>query len=720
MPLYANTEGKFGLVLKLNKDQQTNKLDTDVLKEFISDVEKSIPLSMKSLINHPIEVTFAKLDSKNELGVRDIIKDNSQISVNNFKTTTKNLYGKTDRRSQTIKLNKNFIPEILLKDKSRSFAYAHKNFYTKARATLIHEITHIFLYKLNKLKKDLSIKNFQDESDNDKDDNNDNNENIKCNSDNRNKDDSTLKQKLQQYRHILNWHKGKLKKITQSNTNVGSSPDPYEFSSYDESMPVNMEFFLLDPEFKCRRPAVYLWLKNFLNYQPFVTNNNDNVCAENCEPTTTARISTNLSPFAYKTDMAKIDPKRVYQIHYLLAGIGKSFESKWGHVMFRIVICSEKTDFGPKCLDDINDHLVLSYAAEIPAGATSALKYLKAITTGLPSKAFLKRFTEVLEDNTIRQNREIKSVPLKINDDQKKMIIYKMFEDLYQYQGRYDILKENCTTMSDTLLKSAITNYNGKEANTLKPTTLFSELSDLKLIDPKVLESELHEGEVAGLQKHYYFNSAKNMFQEELIKIKKLLTSFSLTSLDDYYSMTADERLKLFQDTMDEILKNKDIKLSEKYRMFIYFNTWENNYLKLSKIFLHKTISKIINHYNIPLDLSLIENKIVKKSLKNKLAQLKKEEGYDLKLHELVNKFQELSSQVAKEQRWPRYGVPTKSELAFNKNILNKSLQSSLLQISQELMKQLNQNLKEELQDIFLSQKNVNLINKTFKEFTLK
>lgn len=49
------------------------------------------------------------------------------------------------------------------------------------------------------------------------------------------------------------------------NTQETRSADVYEYESPDEAFAVNMEFFLLDPEYKCRRPLLYSYFSDHFN-----------------------------------------------------------------------------------------------------------------------------------------------------------------------------------------------------------------------------------------------------------------------------------------------------------------------------------------------------------------------------------------------------------------------------------------------------------------------
>jgi Mlc titration factor MtfA (ptsG expression regulator) len=46
------------------------------------------------------------------------------------------------------------------------------------------------------------------------------------------------------------------------------SPDIYETSSPLEFVAVNMEYFLLDPSYACRRPSLYRYYKEHFGWAP--------------------------------------------------------------------------------------------------------------------------------------------------------------------------------------------------------------------------------------------------------------------------------------------------------------------------------------------------------------------------------------------------------------------------------------------------------------------
>src|SRR5690606_13444578 len=113
-------------------------------------------------------------------------------------------------------------------------------------------------------------------------------------------------------------HKNGRKRLL--NQNAATSPDAYEFTNLQESLAVNVEYLLLDPEFECRRPATANFLSQALGIK----------LAGSCEQNNQLLVQSAFLEDNYAHNVS-IDPSRVYQIHYLFAGKGKALMSRWGH-----------------------------------------------------------------------------------------------------------------------------------------------------------------------------------------------------------------------------------------------------------------------------------------------------------------------------------------------------------------------------------------------------
>ena len=106
------------------------------------------------------------------------------------------------------------------------------------------------------------------------------------------------------------------------------SPDRYELTSPREFVAVNLEHYLLDPEYACRRPALAAWFDAHFGEVP----SGREPCAEG--------LAFVQDPAAGAEPLQLLDPARVYAVDYLLAEGGPGVASHWGHAMLRLVVCA--------------------------------------------------------------------------------------------------------------------------------------------------------------------------------------------------------------------------------------------------------------------------------------------------------------------------------------------------------------------------------------------
>lgn len=260
-----------------------------------------------------------------------------------------------------------------------------------------------------------------------------------------------------------------MKKVQKSsknrlmNQNTSVTPDAYEFKNLEESLAVNLEYLILDPEFECRKPAT----ANFLASKLGIDLKGE--CAKNDKV---------LIQSAYLEDnyqkAVSLDPKRIYQIHYLFAGQGEALMSRWGHAMFRLVICAPfRAAPGPECIEDISHHLVLTYRA---AMNDLSINYLKGMMGQYHSQLFIMRYFEVQQEYTKFGLRDLYSVPLKMTETQKKDFIDLTLERYWTYQGKYYFLDNNCGTETVKHLAVALSEEESRLIGSITPHKIYKDI----------------------------------------------------------------------------------------------------------------------------------------------------------------------------------------------------------------------------------------------------
>lgn len=380
----------------------------------------------------------------------------------------------------------------LAKKNTQTFDCGHRSFRNMLKAVIIHELTHV----------------------------KDNKEKISLNAD------------FQRIVGMKRVQRSSRKKLMNQNT--GSSPDAYEFHNLEESLAVNAEYLLLDPEFECRKPATAGFLSKALNI-PLKGNCNRNYKVI----TQSAFLEDN-----YQLSVS-IDPKRVYQVHYLFAGKGRALMSRWGHAMFRLVVCAPfRKAPGPECLNDVSHHVALSYRAYM---SDINISYSKGVFGGYPSQLFIMRFLEVQQEYTKFELRDLYSVPLKMTESQKKDFLDLTLERYWTYQGRYYFIDNNCGTETVKHLAVALSDEESKLISSITPLKIFRDIvKDSNDLTDENLQGLSRENMV---KKQYLVESMYEQLNESYLFLKPYLNSFKEKDINKFLKKTtAEHRLKDYQD----------------------------------------------------------------------------------------------------------------------------------------------------------------------------
>ncbi len=347
------------------------------------------------------------------------------------------------------------------------------------------------------------------------------------------------KTKASEEAHFLNitgWmNKGLIvKKRVNLNQALERSPDPTEFKSVEDTFAVNYEFFMKDPSFKCRRPSYYNYFSRLLNITPFT----QEACQASQKVTLISESTTNSSPLSSR----EINPERIYQIHYLFAGKGKQMMSRWGHAMFRIILCAPEKSVGPDCMNDYAQHIVVSYRANIE---DMSIDYAKGMNGAYASQLFLMNMSEVVNEYTKGEFRDIISLPLKMDRAQIKLFTDRLLENYWSYKGKYYFLTNNCATEAMNLLRSAYPeNKKIQTADIVHPLGLYNFLVKNNLTDPSLLNNK---NEAA--RKGYLFLGVSDKLQRSM----ELFAREENISFENFaLKLSPEERKAQYEKTLNE------------------------------------------------------------------------------------------------------------------------------------------------------------------------
>jgi hypothetical protein len=311
----------------------------------------------------------------------------------------------------------------------------------------------------------------------------------------------------------------------QNNQNV-RSPDIYETSSPKEFIAVNMEYFLLDRSYGCRRPELYEYFKAHFGWAPA----NPQLCD-------TALPYLNAGNDFAKTPLGKIDPERVYAVDYLLAEANQNLASRWGHSMLRLVICAPGRPRGPDCRLDLDQHLVLSYRAFVNDVQLSTWGGLMG---AYPSRLFVLPLAQVIDEYTKTELRSLASVPLKLSRAEIESLVRHAAEMHWSYDGSYYFLSNNCAVENLKLLRSGTHNPKLDGVDSILPNGLLEVLEGRGLADGSVLDNPRE-----ALRLGYRFDSYRDRYQAMFDVLKKHL-SIPQASVEAWLEQPAEQRRKWF------------------------------------------------------------------------------------------------------------------------------------------------------------------------------
>ncbi|MFK9099185.1 DUF4105 domain-containing protein [Pseudomonas guariconensis] len=312
----------------------------------------------------------------------------------------------------------------------------------------------------------------------------------------------------------------------QHNGQLARSPDSYELSSPKEFVAVNMEYFLLDPSYACRRPALNQYLRDHFGWVP-----QQNTCVSGL-PFLNAGTDFARQP------LGEIDPQRVYEVDYLLAEANQNWVSRWGHSMLRLVICAPGRPRGPDCRLDLDQHLVLSYRAFVNDVQLSSWD---GLTGAYPSRLFVLPLSQVIDEYTKTELRSLASIPLKLSRQEVESLVRQAAEIHWSYDGNYYFLSNNCAVESLKLLRSGTGNPRLNDLDSIMPNGLLEVLKGRGLADTSVLDDPRE-----ALRMGYRFDSYRERYQAMFDVLKKQLP-IKQNKVEDWLALDAKDRSTWFQ-----------------------------------------------------------------------------------------------------------------------------------------------------------------------------
>jgi hypothetical protein len=308
---------------------------------------------------------------------------------------------------------------------------------------------------------------------------------------------------------------------TSRNAIHDRSPDRYELTSPVEFVAVNLEYFLLDAAYACRRPALFRYFA-----MHFGTTPQQSECAPGLVYVQ-AGIDADASP------LLQLDPARVYAVDYLLAESNDQPMSRWGHSMLRLVVCAPGRAPGPDCRLDLQHHKVLSFRAFVDDVQISSWR---GLTGSYPSRLFVLPLEQVVEEYTKVALRGLQSIPLQLEPAEIATLLERTAQLHWSYDGRYYFLSNNCAVETFKLLHDGVPRLAGEHLASITPTGLLRRLTRAGIADVAVLDDR-DEAQRLG----YYFEPLSARYQA-MFEVARQALRLPQAQVRDWLDLAASER----------------------------------------------------------------------------------------------------------------------------------------------------------------------------------
>ncbi len=463
------------------------------IEKFIEDALRHLPPIIRQDLGS-LNLRFTKLDPYSE--IKKTCAEDEPLRV-------APRYGRFNNR--TIELNANFLPIIYSPHKDRSLKCGHKSILRLAQATLLHELIHAYDSQYTP---DLPAKALRQLC-------------ISARTKSHGKGDQNvmshecrveLSRRYRisdedRFRHLTGWSDRSSSTHERRNQNTSRLAEFHEATSPQESLAVNSEYFLLDPQFKCRRPALFRYLSKKFEFNP----------AQDVQCSPLPLVFENRPTLFKGFD-------RLYQIQLLLADPGDTMASRFGHAMFRLVICAPfRKAINSDCLMDLSSHLVIS-----PRGMIDGLRFsnLDGLTGAYDSRFAIYRFLDILSQYSKMELRNLSAYPLQISKLDQDRLIEVISEKNWIYSGQFYFLSNNCAGEALSLIKSLF-----DRASLQKVSSYFLTPQGLKdtLVKEGLVNAQVSEGNFFRSKRETYDRALNNLADVGVAQIASLKNFLMLT-----------------------------------------------------------------------------------------------------------------------------------------------------------------------------------------------
>lgn len=238
-------------------------------------------------------------------------------------------------------------------------------------------------------------------------------------------------------------------------------------------------------------------------------------------------------------EVRHIRPQDISEIHLLFSSQGEALMSSFGHTALRLIVCPQgQRDKKTACDRNLREHIVLGFMGRIDE---LQLNPLKGVFGGYDAHLLGFTFMEIYRTNTLYENRNLYSLPLRLSAVERQQIVRELAEVHWSYRGDYQFFTNNCATLLQDTLQQLVSDYGSDKqlaGGYIRPDRFFAAARHSALADSQVLD-DLRQAERDG----YYFPSTIPYYRLALHELNQQRSLAPVKQLDDYPRRSAEQRL---------------------------------------------------------------------------------------------------------------------------------------------------------------------------------
>ncbi len=271
------------------------------------------------------------------------------------------------------------------------------------------------------------------------------------------------------------------------------------------------ERYQYEADFVCRHPSLHYFFSETLK----LSHNFDGEPTP-CNTLDRVPLRSFIDSSNVMTGFTDLPLHRLYQVAILQVTPSNAMKNpagSFGHTMLRLAFCApERAGMSEDCLKDVEHHLTVGYMGDTQNMSVSILKGLNG---SYPSRLFVNKLLDVVDRYNVLENRALRVYPIDESFIDRKMLLYRIVENAYLYQGDYYYLWRNCVTELLDLLKSASNNVRLHQVSAHRPSSFIHDLLALDMIrdegqNPRAMplgyywpEAEVDTQRILGLLRSY-------------------------------------------------------------------------------------------------------------------------------------------------------------------------------------------------------------------------